>query len=351
MPSIDGGAGTRRGAYPGRGGTGANTGGIEPEDLAAIQRARMIAAMVDEVSERGSANVTVAHVVGRSGVSRRTFYELFADIRDCFLAAFDETLARAARYVLDAYDPKADWRERVRAALIALLEFVERDPDAGRLLIVDSLGVGAPTLARRQQVVDRIVVVVDEGRALCKPGNEPLELAAEGAVGGVLSVLHTRLLDRSPSRARDSQDGDGTRVDRPREPPLLELTGPLMSMLVLPYLGPAGANRELKRPVPRPADHTRRTTGDPLRDVSMRLTYRTIRVLLAVGTHPGSSNREVAEASGVNDQGQISKLLTRLESLGLIANSGAGQPRGATNAWALTPKGQEVQAAIAPQSS
>jgi AcrR family transcriptional regulator/DNA-binding MarR family transcriptional regulator len=338
MPSTNGGAGTRPRAYPGRDGTGADTGGIEPEDLAAIQRARMLTAMVDEVSERGSANVTVAHVVGRSGVSRRTFYELFADIRDCFLAAFDQTLDRASRYVLDAYDPEADWRERVRAALIALLELVEREPDTGRLLIVDSLGVGAPTLARRQQVVDRIVAVIDEGRALCKPGNEPLELAAEGAVGGVLSVLHTRLLD-------------APRGGEPIEPPLVELTGPLMSMIVLPYLGQAGARQELRRPVPKPSNHRQRASGDPLRDVDMRLTYRTIRVLLAVGAHPGSSNREVAEASGVHDQGQISKLLTRLESLGLIANSGAGQPRGATNAWALTPKGQEVQGAIAPQSS
>ena len=337
MSSTNGGAGTRPHAYPGHDGAGADAGRIGPEEVAVIQRGRMIAAMVDEVSRRGSANVTVAHVVGRSGVSRRTFYELFADIRDCFLAAFEETLVRASRYVLDAYDPKADWRERVRAALIALLELVEREPDAGRLLIVDSLGVGAPTLARRQQVVDRIVATIDEGRALCKPGNQPLELAAEGAVGGVLSVLHSRLLETPP-------DGG------PVEPPLVELAGPLMSMIVLPYLGQAGARQELKRPVPKPANATQRTSGDPLRDVDMRLTYRTIRVLLAVGAHPSSSNREVAEASGVHDQGQISKLLARLEGLGLIANSGAGQPRGATNAWALTVKGLEVASSFSSQT-
>jgi AcrR family transcriptional regulator/DNA-binding MarR family transcriptional regulator len=337
MPSTNGGSGTRPRAYPGHDGTGADADGIGPEDVAVIQRARIIAAMVDEVSERGSANVTVAHVVGRSGVSRRTFYELFADIRDCFLAAFDETLVRASRYVLDAYDPAADWRERVRAALVALLEFVEREPDAGRLLIVDSLGVGAPTLARRQQVVDRIVAVVDEGRMLRKPGSEPLGLAAEGAVGGVLSVLHTRLLEEP--------DGGGS-----RQSPLIELTGSLMSMIVLPYLGQAGARRELRRPVPKQSNYSQRTTGDPLRDVDMRLTYRTIRVLLAVGTYPGCSNREIAQASGAHDQGQISKLLSRLEGIGLIANSSAGQSRGATNAGTLTAKGLEVESALSNQT-
>ena len=54
----------------------------------------------------------------------------------------------------------------------------------------------------------------------------------------------------------------------------------------------------------------------------------------------------VAAAAGIADQGQISKLLTRLQNLGLIANEGEGQPKGAPNAWALTPKGTEVERSI-----
>ncbi len=72
--------------------------------VADIQRARMIAAMIDVVSERGRANATVAHVVARSGVSRRTFYEVFDDFEDCFLAALDQSLAAISRYVLGVYD-------------------------------------------------------------------------------------------------------------------------------------------------------------------------------------------------------------------------------------------------------
>ena len=71
----------------------------------------------------------------------------------------------------------------------------------------------------------------------------------------------------------------------------------------------------------------------------MRLTYRTVRVLLAIAETPGASNRELADAAGVADQGQISKLLSRLKSLGLIENIGAGPVRGEPNAWQLTPKG------------
>lgn len=42
----------------------------------------------------------------------------------------------------------------------------------------------------------------------------------------------------------------------------------------------------------------------------------------------------------------ISKLLARLERLGLLHNAGNGQPKGEPNAWTLTPKGQEVEQAL-----
>jgi AcrR family transcriptional regulator len=292
-----------------------------------IQRARILAAMVQVSAERGSANVTVAHIVACAGVSRRTFYELFGDREECFLAAFDDALARASRYVLDAYDAKAKWAERVRSALTTVLQFLEIEHDAGRLLIVGSLGAGHHALEHRRRGIAQIIALIDQGRKETKAGNELPPLTAEGIVGGVLSVLHSRVLDEQPGR-------------------LVELTGPLMSMIVLPYLGPAAARRELARPTPPRLGRLVVSPADPLRDVHMRLTYRTVRVLTSVAANPGSSNREIGVASGMQDQGQISKLLTRLSKLGLIENTGAGLARGAPNAWMLTGKGVEIENAI-----
>lgn len=79
----------------------------------------------------------------------------------------------------------------------------------------------------------------------------------------------------------------------------------------------------------------------------MRLTYRTLMVLSAIATNPGASNRHVAEHAGIHDQGQISKLLARLTKLGLIHNTGQGQPNGEPNAWTLTHKGTAIQQALA----
>ncbi len=308
-------------------GAGRRVGGLGPERVLEIQRVRILAAMVDVSAERGAANVSVAHVVERAGVSRRTFYEIFRDREDCFLGAFDDGIARASRCVLGAYDPKAGWVERIRASLAGLLSFLDMERGLGGLLIVGSLGAGARALERRRRVLARAIALVDQGRKESKAGDELPPLTAEGIVGGVLSVLHSRLLE-----------------DRPGA--LVDLTGPLMSMIVLPYLGPTAARGELARPVPRSTLRSAAAGPDPLRELGMRLTYRTVRVLLAVAAQPGGSNRQVADESGIGDQGQISKLLARLNGLGLIENSGAGSVRGAPNSWVLTDRGWQVQGAL-----
>jgi AcrR family transcriptional regulator len=322
-----------------------------------IQRARMIAAMIHVISERGRANATVAHVVARSGVSRRTFYEVFDDFEDCFLAALDQSVARAAEYVLEGYDPAGRWGARIGAGLVGLLEFLEDEPAMGRLCIVETLGAGRKVHERRARVIDALIAPVEEGRKQGRAASALPPLTGEGVVGGVLSVLHARLLARAPEgvpfrvlpkdSTRSTPHGGGhpkgTRQAAGQRGSLLELTGPLMGMIVLPYLGPAAAQKEAARPTPARRSRRRAANSDPLRDLDMRLTYRTVRVLLSIASAPDSSNREVGAAAGIDDQGQISKLLSRLEKLGLIENSGAGQVRGAPNAWGLTKKGVEVQ--------
>jgi AcrR family transcriptional regulator len=323
-----------------------------------IQRARILAAMVEVCVERGAGNVTVAHVVERAGVSRRTFYELYRDREECFLGAFDDGLVRVSRYVLDAYDPDAKWVERVRLALTGLLSFLDAQPGVGQLLIVGSLGAGQGALERRRRGIAQMIALLDEGGAESKAGAELPPLTAEGIVGGVLSVLHARLVDSAHPSSNRARRAGGREAGPPTYPPrrrapdrgLIELMGPLMSMIVLPYLGPAAARRELGRPVPTSPAQREPVSADPLRDVPMRLTYRTVRVLLAVAElgerESNPSNREIGLAADMSDQGQISKLLTRLSKLGLIENTPAGRARGAPNAWALTPKGWEIERAI-----
>jgi AcrR family transcriptional regulator len=353
VSSRERGAGARKPARPATtGGSGREISGVGREKVSEIQRARILGAMTEVASERGAANVTVAHVVARSGVSRRTFYELFEDREACFLAAFDDAAARIAVRVVPAYEGEKRWRDRLRAALAELLEFLDEEPEVGRLCIVESLAAGPMALERRARVVEIVKRVLDEGHGEARGAREPPPLTAEGVIGAVSSVLHARLTGSSPpSRESKSPAGSGSFVGSGADPgSFAELLGPFMGMIVLPYEGTAAATREIERPrAPRPK-RPRAGGRDPLRELDMRLTYRTVRVLLAVAQSPGASNRALADAAGVADQGQISKLLARLKTLGLIQNTGAGPVRGEPNAWRLTSKGEQVGNAIQVQT-
>jgi AcrR family transcriptional regulator len=305
---------------------GAN--GVLRTHVTEVQRARMLTAAVDVVGELGYPGMSVARVTSRAGVSRRTFYDLFEDREDCFLAVFEEAVRRGGALAGEAYGVQpARWRERVRAGLAALLGFLDDEPGLRALMVVDALAAGPRVLERRARVLDTLRNIVDEGRRETKPGREPPPLTAEGVVGAVLAVIHARLLSH-------------------KNPRLIGLLNPLMGMIVLPYLGQAAATRELECPKPSTPRRSRRPAKDPLEGLDMRLTYRTLRVLTAIAANPSASNRIVAEHAGVADQGQISKLLARLGHLGLAHNTGEGQVKGEPNSWTLTPRGREVEHTI-----
>jgi AcrR family transcriptional regulator len=300
--------------------------------VAEIQQARMLGAALQAIDEHGYAQFTVAQVIERAKVSRKTFYDVFEDREDCFGALFDQALTRAEGRVERAYGGEREWREATRSGLSAILELIDEEPALARLCVVDSLAAGRRVLERRERVLERLRGAVARGQAQRDGRREASAMAAEGVVGAVFSVLHSRLLQRSPG-------------------PYLNLLGQLMSMVVLPYLGAAAANRELTRPTPERARAKRRTgrsQGDALVGLRMRLTYRTVSVLHTIGDHPGASNREVADKAGITDQGQISKLLTRLERLELVENVKDGLPKGAPNRWRLTERGMEVERATRP---
>jgi DNA-binding MarR family transcriptional regulator len=223
----------------------------------------------------------------------------------------------------------------VRAGLAELLFFFDEQPALARILLVEALGAGPRVLERRASLLDEVAKVVDRGRLVTSAAREPPEVVAEGVVGAVFAVLHTRALEEN-------------RHDR-----FASLLGSLMNIVVLPYLGSRAASRELTRPAPTPtrdvdADSLAQTR-DPMAGLTMRLTYRTVRVLVVIAEHPGASNREIAERSGVTDQGQISKLLARLARLELVENTGQGQEKGGSNAWRLTARGARVERATRPR--
>jgi AcrR family transcriptional regulator len=295
----------------------------------------MLAAAVRAVEELGYTRATVAHITRRARVSRRTFYELFSNREECLIAALESVLDSIRVEIAAADLEGLVWRERIRGGLWVILSFFDREPVLARVCVVQALRGSQAVLERREEVLRGLAAIVDEARGETPRGGECPPLTAEGLVGAAFSLVYARLL------RNDSE-------------PLTGLVGDLMGMIVLPYMGPAAARKEQDRPAPnhaakpaaKRAARAAKPESDPLAGIPMRLTYRTVRVLEVIAAQPGVSNRGVGEQAGVSDQGQISKLLARLQRLGLASNTGEGHTKGEPNAWTLTPTGRRVAQTI-----
>jgi AcrR family transcriptional regulator len=313
-----------------------------------MQRRRLLLAFAEVVAEHGLEGAGVGRVCKRAGVSRRTFYDLFDDREACFLAVLEDAIERLSQRVRPACASQSRWRERMRMAFAAMLGFFEEEPALARTCIVETLKAGPLVIERRRQILDVLISAVDQGRGEAKKRTGPPPLTADSTVGGALSVIHARVLDCSPAVG-------GLQTGEEGFPGLLDLLNPLMSMIVHPYLGSAAAHAELNRPVPQTMPksdgHFPTPVQDPFRDLPIRITFRTARVLATIAAQPGASNREIGDAAGIPDQGQISKLLRRLAAYGLIENHGHGHAKGEPNAWQLTNHGHTIHHTIKPPAT
>jgi AcrR family transcriptional regulator len=88
--------------------------------------------MAASVREKGFQRTTIADVVRHARVSRRTFYEHFADAIDCYLALFDEIASRNMAAISAAMTSEGPLPERLDRALAGYLGALALDPELTR---------------------------------------------------------------------------------------------------------------------------------------------------------------------------------------------------------------------------
>ena len=199
---------------------------LPPDLVKAVQRERLLAAMIEAIAEIGYNTLTVQNVLTRAGISRPTFYEQFEDKEDCFLAAFDAAAARMrGRVEAAASEAGSIWRDQMRGGLVGLLGFIADEPQEARALIVEARASTPSGLKRRDELLDRYAACID---ALVREDLDepPSAIAAAGVVGGIESVLYARL-----------QRGETEELG--------ELLPSLMYFAVLAYAGREAAGDEL----------------------------------------------------------------------------------------------------------
>jgi AcrR family transcriptional regulator len=170
--------------------------GLSRAFIASNQRERLLDAIANVVAEKGYAGTRVADITDYAGVSRKTFYELFTDKEECFLAAFDAItkllMDRMAGALTDLSD--SNWRVRVRALLGEFLRFLAGEPAFAQMCIVEVLGSGSEGLARRDAAIEAFFPIVDY-IPRSQPGAEQwlAPLTPVFVTGGILEVIYAAI--------------------------------------------------------------------------------------------------------------------------------------------------------------
>jgi AcrR family transcriptional regulator len=201
--------------------------GLPRELVTRSQRERLLAAVVRATVENGYEATTVGDILREAGVGRESFYELFADKRECMLVAHAILVDDLEEKVRAAYTRPGAWVDRFRAALATTLEWFATDPAAARFTLIELASVGPASRPRFQRDFSRFVGLLDGG--LDRTGPEPAVTRATSlAVGATLARTYEEVL-----RGRAAQ--------------LPELLPELTYELLVPFLGEKTARKEARR--------------------------------------------------------------------------------------------------------
>lgn len=196
--------------------------GLSREEVVRSQRARLLRAAVEVAGRDGYAGMTVTAVIRRAGVSRKTFYELYADREDCFVAAYELVTERALRRLQTSFELDAPWRARVHAALAWALAALAAHPCEGRVAFVEVLTAGPRALEQRDRFACRLALLLADGFAAA-PEEASVPASTPTAVIGALCELV------------------GSRIRRGDAERLPELLPDLLYCSLAPFVGPVAA--------------------------------------------------------------------------------------------------------------
>jgi AcrR family transcriptional regulator len=166
------------------------------DEVGRNQRMRLYGGMIESVSQRGYQATTVAHVIALGGVSRRAFYEHFANKEECFLETYDIVVAGARKRMQEAWAGERGWANRLHASVKKLLDDMAAAPEGPRLVLVDSLGIGPRARERMQLAGFTFERLLATALRASPDGIGVPQLASRGIVGGVRHIAFIRMLER-----------------------------------------------------------------------------------------------------------------------------------------------------------
>jgi AcrR family transcriptional regulator len=163
------------------------------EQVAGVQRARLLRAMAEAMADNGYVGTSVADVLRRSGIGRETFYQQFSSKEDCFIAAYEMAASLILKDLERDAAPPGTPHERFDRAIGAYLEALAGEPAFARLFMVEVYAAGDRVLATRAEIQRQFTEVVINAFDAREPGER---FACEALVAAVITMVTSRLAAR-----------------------------------------------------------------------------------------------------------------------------------------------------------
>jgi AcrR family transcriptional regulator len=166
--------------------------GLPRELIVENQRARLVSGMIETVAELGYGKATIANVIAAAKVSRKTFYESFANREDCYRAAYEATF-EFLRERVAAGSATREWPDSVRDGLSALLESLGAHPDLASFFLISPASVGDEISERHHAAIRELVEVLLAKIPAEKGTDAATEIRTEAFAGGLSRLAAMRV--------------------------------------------------------------------------------------------------------------------------------------------------------------
>lgn len=166
--------------------------GLPRELVVENQRARLISSMIETVAELGYGKATIAQVIKRAKISRRTFYESFANKEDCYRAAYEASFEYLRDQAVTAVDA-AEWPASVRVGLEAMLESLATHPKLASFFLVSPASVGDEVAARHHLAMRELVEALLAGAPKATASAVAAETRVEALAGGLSRLTAVKI--------------------------------------------------------------------------------------------------------------------------------------------------------------
>jgi AcrR family transcriptional regulator len=154
--------------------------------------------MTEVAACEGYAGASIAQVIGHAGVSRRTFYQYFADREDCFLAALADAQQQLSAHVWQAV--RCEPPERVMTATIqALVALADSQPALARLVMNEPMVCAGRALDLRDEWIAGIAQIVEDANHRVPPTAAIPDFSSRLLIGGVERQLAFHLRSGEPA--------------------------------------------------------------------------------------------------------------------------------------------------------